>query len=44
MPTSDNTWNGSLNKYTNERTNQLLDAYFTYGKTLENHDFKLTGG
>ncbi len=44
MPTSDVTWNGSLSRYTNERTNQLLDAYFTYGKTLDKHDFKLTGG
>jgi TonB-linked SusC/RagA family outer membrane protein len=44
MPTSDADWNGSLERYTNERSNKLLDAYFTYSKVLNDHDIKLAAG
>ena len=44
MPTSDPTWNGSLSKYTNDRTNKLFDSYFTYNREYEKHDIKLIGG
>jgi iron complex outermembrane receptor protein len=44
MPSSDPTWNGSLSRYTNEKTNKLLDAYFTYSREMDVHNFKLLGG
>lgn len=34
IPTSDASWNGSRNSYTQEATNKLFDAYLTYKKTL----------
>lgn len=34
IPTSDASWNGSRNSYTQEATNKLFDAYLTYRKTL----------
>ncbi|QNK76518.1 TonB-dependent receptor [Winogradskyella sp. PAMC22761] len=45
IPTSDLTWNGSRNTYTNESTNKLFDAYFTYKKSFQDvHNITAVAG
>mgnify|MGYP001450532904 CR=1 FL=1 len=45
MPTSDPTWNGSRFAYTNNATNQLFDAYFTYtGSFSDKHNLSAVVG
>ena len=45
FPTTDTDWNGSRNEYSQERTDQLLDAYLTYKKTFnEKHNLTVVGG
>ncbi|REE27645.1 iron complex outermembrane receptor protein [Winogradskyella pacifica] len=45
IPTSDLTWNGSRNTYSNISTNQLFDAYFTYTKSINDvHNINAVAG
>ncbi|WP_179375156.1 SusC/RagA family TonB-linked outer membrane protein [Winogradskyella wichelsiae] len=45
IPTSDLTWNGSRSTFTNESTNKLFDAYFTYNKSLSDiHNITAVAG
>jgi len=44
IPTSDPSWIGTHNRYTNERNNKLLDTYLSYAKQLDKHDIKLMAG
>ncbi|WP_179347902.1 SusC/RagA family TonB-linked outer membrane protein [Winogradskyella pacifica] len=45
IPTSDLTWNGSRNTYSNISTNQLFDAYFTYTKSIKDvHNINAVAG
>ncbi len=45
FPTSDTDWNGSLNKYSQERTDKLFDGYLTYNKSInDNHNISLVAG
>ncbi|MCF6212907.1 MAG: SusC/RagA family TonB-linked outer membrane protein [Flavobacteriaceae bacterium] len=45
MPTSDTTFPGSRNTFTQEATSNLLDTYLTYKKTFNDvHDLTVVGG
>jgi iron complex outermembrane receptor protein len=47
MPTDQSVWydwNGLSDRYEQERKNKLLDAYFTYSKESDKHNFKFMGG
>ncbi len=44
LPTSDTSWQGVENKYTNDNTNKLLNSYLTYSKKINKHDLKLMAG
>ncbi len=45
IPTSDPTWNGSKNTYSNISTNKLFDAYLTYTKSLNDaHNITAVAG
>ncbi len=44
IPTADQSWNGSLTRYSQEATNKLLDIYLTYEKGINNHNINLVGG
>ena len=44
IPTSDPTWNGSEDIYTNKRDNKLFDVYLKYDKEFNNHNFSMMAG
>lgn len=45
FPTTDTAWNGSRTSYSQERTDELFDAYLTYNKTFnEAHNLTVVGG
>jgi iron complex outermembrane receptor protein len=44
LPTSDTSWQGVHNQYTNDNTNKLLNSYLTYTKKIKKNDIKLMAG
>lgn len=45
IPTSDPSWNGSRNTYSNRSTNKLFDAYLTYTKSINDlHNITAVAG
>lgn len=45
IPTSDQSWNGSKNTYSNNSTSKLFDAYLTYSKSFqEKHNLNAVAG
>ncbi|SFS35038.1 iron complex outermembrane recepter protein [Zhouia amylolytica] len=44
MPSSQEDWNGSLFRYSNNSRNRLFDAYLTYQKDVNDHSFNFVTG
>jgi len=44
MPSSSNTWDGSLFKYNNQNYSKLLDAYLTFNKEFGLHNLNVVAG
>jgi len=44
IPTSNPSWLGTDNTYTNEVNNKILNTYLTYSKKVNKHDVKLMAG